>query len=281
MAPTSAHGDSPPAHGLPLYYWQQPDFVNFGDYISLKLVERIVNCPVKVHKNYPWNNYVKLIGIGSMLSFAKDNDVIWGTGINGKLLDTKLYPFKKLDIRAVRGPRTRAYLWDNFHVAAPEIYGDPGLLIPYLFPEFKRKKNPSRPFILIPHYSENKLFPKSEFPYVVYPTDPWDEVIRQILDSEFVISSSLHGLVIADAFGVPSRMIKITDTEPYFKYQDYYEGTGRPDFAFATSIEEALQMGGEKPCQCDLKKLFEVFPFEYWPQATFTKPDFSINLMEE
>ncbi len=68
------------------------------------------------------------------------------------------------------------------------------------------------------------------YPNVVYPTEPWDEVIRKILDSEFVISSSLHGLIIADAFGVPSRLLKITDTEPLFKYRDYYEGTGRPIF---------------------------------------------------
>lgn len=266
--------------GIPLYYWQQPDFVNFGDYLSLKLVERIVNCPVKVHKNYPWNNYVKLIGIGSMLSFAKDHDVIWGSGINGKLLDLKNYGFKTLDIRAVRGPLTRAFLWDNFQIEAPEIYGDPGLLVPYLFPEFKRKQYPKYPYVVIPHYSEIKMFPKELFPTVVYPTEPWDVVINKILDSEFVISSSLHGLVIADAFGIPARMLQVTNTEPLFKYQDYYYGTGRYDFSYATSVEEALQMGGEKPLNCDLEKLFNVFPFDYWPNAKFTSPQFPQPLKE-
>lgn len=260
--------------GIPLYYWQQPDFVNFGDYLSLVLVERIVNSPVKVHKNYPWNNYVKMIGIGSMLSFAKDRDVIWGSGINGKLLDLKNYQFKTLDVRAVRGPLTRAFLWDNFQIEAPEIYGDPGLLVPFLFPEFQRNEYPKRPYIIIPHYSEIKLFPKEIFPNVVYPTEPWDVVIEKILDSEFVISSSLHGLVLADAFGIPSRMLKVTDTEPLFKYQDYYYGTGRDDFKFACSIEEALQMGGEAPYVCDLEKLFNAFPFDYWPKAKFTVPQF-------
>ena len=68
--------------------------------------------------------------------------------------------------------------------------------------------------------------------------------IRAILDSELVISTSLHGLVLADAYGIPARMLRITENEPLFKYQDYYEGTGRSTFAFATSVEEALAMGG-------------------------------------
>lgn len=270
----------PQKKGLELYYWQQPHFVNFGDYLSLKIVERIVNTPVKVYKNFPWNKYVKLIALGSMVSFAKDGDVIWGSGVNGKLLRKKDYGFSFLDVRAVRGPLTRQFLWDHFQIKAPTVYGDPGLLVPYLFPEFKKKTEPSRPFILIPHYSESKLFPKEDYPYVVYPTDPWNEVIEAILDSEFVISSSLHGLVIADAYGIASRMLKISDTEPLFKYQDYYLGTNRPDFAFATTLEEALEMGPEKPCVCDLKKLYQAFPFEYWPGATFTRPDFSITTMD-
>ncbi len=113
----------------------------------MKLVERIVNCPVKVHKNYPWNNYVKLIAIGSMLSFAKDDDVIWGSGINGKLLDTKHYKFSRLDIRAVRGPLTRNYLRENFQVKAPEVYGDPGLLIPYYFLNLNVKRTQVLPIL--------------------------------------------------------------------------------------------------------------------------------------
>ena len=74
---------------------------------------------------------------------------------------------------------------------------------------------------------------------VVYPTQPWYEVIEKILDSKFVISSSLHGIIIAEAFGIPARLLKITDKEPLFKYADYYYGTGRFDFQAATSVAQA------------------------------------------
>lgn len=260
-------------HGLPLYYWQQKQFVNFGDFISLKLVERIVDRPVEVFYRHPKNIRKKLLAIGSILSFAVDNDVIWGSGINGKLMRKDQYSFTNLDIRAVRGPLTRQFLIDNFGIISPEVYGDPALLFPYFFPEFRRSENPSEEYIVIPHYLELKMFPKEGNPHIVYPTDPWEEIIRRILDSKFVIASSLHGIIVAEAYGIPARMLKVTDHEPLFKYIDYYLGTNRPDFTYATSVDEALMMGGEAPFECDLEKLYEAFPVEYWPYSEF-KPLF-------
>lgn len=251
---------------LPIYYWQSKKFTNFGDHLSLKVVERIVGGEVRVCAP---QGEKKLLAIGSVLLFARTDDVIWGTGMNAKRMDLKHYRFKRLDLRAVRGPLTRDFIIKNFKIDCPEIYGDPALLIPYFFPEFKKKKNPVYEYIIIPHYSEIDLFPKDIYPNAVYPTEPWNEVIRKILNSKFVISSSLHGLVVADAYGIPARCLRVTDHEPLFKYEDYYLGTNRSDFAFATSVEEALEMGGERPFSCDLQKLYDSFPFEYWPEANF------------
>ncbi len=249
--------------GLPLYYWQQSKFVNFGDYLSLKLVERIVDRPVRVAKRWPKREKM-LLGIGSILSFAAEGDVIWGTGVNGKLLKREYYTFKNLDVRSVRGPLTRKFLRENFQIECPEIYGDPALLFPYFFPEFQRSEDPSMDYLIIVHYSETGLFPRE--PHIVYSTDPWEEVVQKILDSRFVISTSLHGVIIAESYGIPARYLRVTNHEPLFKYEDYYLGTQRPSFRYARSIEEALTMGGEPPVQCDLEKLYNAFPFEFWNQ---------------
>lgn len=230
--------------GLPLFYWKEGPFVNFGDYISLKLVERIVNNPIRSYQKPPFKNERKLLAIGSIIYFARENDIIWGSGINGKRLKREDYLFKHLDIRAIRGPLTRQFLMTQFNIACPETYGDPALLFPYLFPEFKKKRYPVYPYIVIPHYSEKALFPQTKEGNIVYPTDNWKDVIEKILDSQFVISSSLHGIIIAEAFGIPARMLRMTENEPIFKYQDYYLGTNRPSFQFARSVEEALRMGG-------------------------------------
>jgi pyruvyltransferase len=263
--------------GLPLFYWQEGSFVNFGDYLSLKLVERIVDAPVRFYTKKKKNMDKKLLAVGSIFYFACDNDVIWGSGINGKRLNKKDYLFSDLDIRAVRGPLTRQFIIENFKIPCPEIYGDPALLFPYFFPEFKKKTSPSRDYIVILHYSEQNMYPKDDL-HSVSSTDPWSDVLEKILDSKFVISSSLHGVVIAEAYGIPARLLRITENEPFFKFQDYYLGTNRPNFQFASSIEEALQMGGEPPFQCNLKRLYESFPFEYWPHTKFQFPSFERGL---
>ncbi len=268
----------PSPQDLPLWYWRQKTFTNFGDELSLKIVERIVKKEVMVYSRKPKNNIQKLLALGSILSFADEGDVVWGSGINGKLLSPESYRhFSHLDIRAVRGPLTRRYLIEKLRIPCPEVYGDPALLFPKLFPEFKKSKNPSHKYIIIPHYSELAQFPKSKYDNVVYPTEPWDQVIRKILDSEFVISSSMHGLIIAEAFGIPARFLKVSDTEPLFKYEDYYKGSGRQSFKPAFSIEEALLLGGEPPIRVDLDKLYRSFPFEFFNDSKNPAPGAALS----
>jgi pyruvyltransferase len=258
-----------PSEGLPLFWWKEGPFVNFGDVLSLKLVARMTGSPIRFYNKKPCHKEKKLLACGSIFFFAYDNDVIWGSGINGKTLLKKHYSFTHLDIRAVRGPLTRQFLWENFGIECPEVYGDPALLIPYFFPEFKRKENPSLDYLVIPHYVEEKLFSKIPRENLVCSTEPWDLIIEKILDSKLVIATSLHGVIVAEAFGIPARLLRVTENNHLFKFRDYYLGTNRPYFQVATSVEEALEMGGEPPFSCDLKKLYEAFPFEFWPNTQF------------
>ncbi len=253
--------------GLPLFYWQEDPIENFGDVLSRVLVERIVETPLKCYvKRGKWHEK-KLLACGSILSFAADHDVIWGSGVHGKVIDKKHYKFTQLDIRAVRGPITRAFLMCTFQIDCPEVYGDPALLFPYCFPEFKKQENPSIPYLIVPHYTDIELFPKSKYENVVYTSEPWQEIVQKILNSKLVISSSLHPIIIAESYGIPAKALRLTDNRhnPLLKFIDYYLGTNRHHFQFATSIEEALRMGGEPGFQCDLQRLYDSFPIEFWP----------------
>ena len=265
--------------GLPLFYWHEDKFMNFGDYLSRVLVERIVNGPIRCFVKKSKDQPRKLLAIGSILYFANDGDILWGTGVNGKTMDRNQYDFDSLSVRAVRGPITAQFLKDNFQIDCPEVYGDPGLLFPYFFPEFKKKENPTREYIIVPHYTDSQAFPRSEYENVVYTHEPWYEIIEQILDSKFVIATSLHAIVIAEAYGIPARLLRVSDSRHnhLLKYHDYYQGTGRPNFRIATSVEEALRMRGEPPFRCDLNKLYNAFPFEFWPNAQFQHPVFNEN----
>ena len=150
----------------------------------------------------------------------------------------------------------------------------PLLSFPYFFPEFQKSANPQYEYIVIPHYLEQNLFSKDVYENIVFPTEPWDEIIRKILDSKFVIPNSLHGIILAEAYGIPARLLRVSEKEPIFKYVDYYMGTNRPYFQFASSIDEALRMGGEPPLECDLYKLYQAFPFEYWPSMQIKTAEF-------
>jgi len=241
-----------------LWWWEPAvEKSNFGDALSQVIVEKIIG---KSLTRASVNEH-KLLAVGSILQFAKEGDVIWGSGIHGRHLLPRDYRFSHLDVRSVRGPLTRAFL-TSLGIDAPAIYGDPALLLPLLFPEFKVQ--PIRDYIVIPHISEIKLFLHQK--NAVFPTEPWREIVQKIIESKLVISSSLHGIVVAEAFGIPARFLRVTDNEPLFKYKDYYQGTNRFHFHYATSVEEALRMGGEKPGYYNLDALIAAFPYDFFQE---------------
>ncbi len=60
--------------------------------------------------------------------------------------------------------------------------------------------------------------------------EDWDEVIRQILDSKFVNIHITTWTNRCRSFGIPACYLKVSDTEPLFKYSDYYYGTKPSQF---------------------------------------------------
>jgi len=225
--------------------------VNFGDELSEFIVNKTLNTSVTKAEAKEQN---KLIGIGSVLHFAQDHDTVWGSGINGKKRELNAKG-ETLNVLGVRGPLTREFLmYKNCQV--PEIYGDPALLLKKLYPQEKNTSKPERDYIIVPHFSEleNPAFKNYE-DKIVKPNQTPEKVIEEILQAKFVISSSLHGIIVAESYGIPSILLKITNEEPMFKYMDYYYGTERFKFQYAKSIEEALTIGGMPPPVFDAEKM--------------------------
>ena len=246
----------------PLYWWRVDEGAssersNFGDELSRVIVERLVGASIERADR---DDSGKLLAIGSILQFAQNGDIVWGSGINGKHPDPSDYHFDSLDVRAVRGPLTARFLADHFGIETDISFGDPALLLPTLFPEFHPE--PKRDYIVIPNINPMEMSRVTHLPESILPTEPWETIIRAITESRFVISSSLHGIVVAEAFGIPARFLRLTQHEPDCKYTDYYLATGREGFTPAHSIEEALELGGEPPPDIDIYPLSESFPFD-------------------
>jgi pyruvyltransferase len=236
-----------PPNQLPIYWFRGT--TNFGDLISPVILAAIFDVePVWVSKKYR----PKVLGAGSILAAAKAGDVVWGSG----LLAPEPFNGRGVRFLAVRGPRTRSLIEGD----VPERYGDPGILIPTVY-------QPSRPerrydVGLVPHYRDTDLM-TSDDPSVrvIHVKDPdWRATVDQINQCDVIISSSLHGLIVAEAYGIPAVWVQPTDRlrGGRFKFLDYYEGSGRtPHMADWSKGLLAVASAAEPPPRLDPGALLE------------------------
>jgi len=238
------------------YYRKSNKIKNFGDELSPVIVTEIM----KKYGYIKIKNNMRLLSLGSILHFAKDNDIIWGSGINGKISLERL-KFEFLDIRIVRGPITAEILYNNKNIIVPDIYGDPGYLISDFIDKNQHLIENKFDYIVIPNLNDIKLFENSK--NLVNPLWDWLDIVKYIVNSDFVISSALHGVILAESFNVPARVILPEGhAENELKYKDYYEGTGRQNVKFAKTITEAIKMGGVSFGNSIKENLMNTFPHD-------------------
>jgi len=211
---------------------------NFGDYLSRIIVASVAR-QSGLTKRKKSDIGRKMLAIGSILHFANDDDVIWGSGVNGKVNPQK-HKFSRLDVRMVRGPLTKKFLTDR-NIAVPGVFGEPALLLRSLYPNFTYRPIRNK-IVVLPNLNEisicQKKIPKTM--HFVSPLRHWKVVLNEILTSELVITSSLHGIVLSEVFEVPVRFIMPVGGETIFKYKDYYQGTGRDITNEPSSIANGL-----------------------------------------
>lgn len=230
---------------------------NFGDEIGPMIVRSVIDARGLLTPEAA-SATGRLFSVGSVMHFAARGDHVWGTGINGKIVQDFCFNPGEIAIHAVRGPRTRDRL-RQIGVEAPDVFGDPGLLLPYVDTRYALLRDAAkrRPLTVLPNL--NDLHDFRRHPAFVSPLqDPLD-VAQIIAESEMVVGSSLHAMVFADALGVPSRPIA-SATEHPFKYDDYYRGTGREGVEPASDIESALKTGAVPLPQFDPTTLLDAFP---------------------
>lgn len=79
-------------------------------------------------------------------------------------------------------------------------------------------------------------------------------------------ASPLHGVIVAEALGVPCRVVR-SRAEHSFKYLDYFLGTGRKDIDFADSPEQAQEMGTHDPMIWSPDNLLSSFPYDLFNES--------------
>lgn len=230
---------------------------NWGDDINVSFFseatgKRVLVCPgSRLARLIALKNFVL---IGSVIGFAPQrNSVIWGSGLINDKLGFRLPP-RSAKILAVRGPLTREWLLAH-GVECPAVFGDPALLLPRFY---SPKKLPRSRVGLIPHHADiesgnavvKRLAAAEGVRLIrVQGYKNWRDFIDEICASDFVISASLHGLIVAEAYGVPALWVEFSEHVPGwdFKFRDFYasvdKADARPVFVSEkTSLEELLAL---------------------------------------
>lgn len=216
-----------------LYWWsevfiQKKDRENYGDVLGKYLVEKISGRPVRwlrANKFYIKNLWQPVyVTIGSILGHIGPHCIVWGSGIIQK--DAKIASAKMI---AVRGPLSRKRL-QQLNIPCPKVYGDPALLLPLYYSPVVAKKYPLG---VIPHINDYKkvahLFKGVEEVKVIdFLTNDIEYTTREIMECEHLISSSLHGIIVGHAYGIPAVQVTFSDTifGDGVKYHDYLLSVG-------------------------------------------------------
>lgn len=247
---------------------------NAGDEYALDVVahlsgRKVIRCETIVG--------AELIASGSLAEHFDHNfgGIVWGTGI---ILEHTKMITPNTPVLALRGKLTLRR-WESYYGTVAAI-GDPGLLADEVYGiQRNLAREPRYKVGLVVHYVDEQDEVVLEWArkwrddvVVISMCDRPEIVVEMISRCACVLSSSLHGLIFADALGVPNQWVVLSDklAGGSFKFRDYYSAFGIDDplarsfgvTAAPDNIYETAINGYERPGLAEIKQaLRESFPF--------------------
>lgn len=230
-------------------WWSKgPSPGNLGDILTPLILDHF-GVKYKYHKN---PRAAKVLCVGSIAKFAGAGTVVLGSGTMRES-DTLSY---LADWRFVRGPRTRKKVMENGG-DCPDIYGDPALLMPIIHHPTVFKNGGTG---IVPHYVDYEYamnkYGKDHKVINVLNSNPF-EVIDQIVSCSKIVSSSLHGIILAHAYGIPAAWVRFSNklSGDDTKFADYFESLSLP----STLSSEDSTIFIDPPRKIDLNSISDQF----------------------
>ncbi len=245
-----------------VYYWEQQP--NFGDALNVPLLEHFSRFIVE----WAPPQLAQLVSIGSVLHSlpAAWGGVVAGAGMisasdERDLTNTQVY--------GLRGPLTVAQV--KLPKRADYVLADPALLASELVTVERGKI----PIGVVPHWTDRDLYLREwtramregyVAPVLIDPTAPPLVVLEQIGSCEVIITSSLHGAIVAESFSIPHRLEQtpaMKRGDPYesdFKWRDHFAAMGvELEWGVKTTVPDETVWTKQKELFDMLREIGNVF----------------------
>jgi hypothetical protein len=322
MAPDTDFTSASAAGDIPLI-WASVDaalpHTNFGDALSPFTVAMLSGR--RVRKVGSRADMTRMAAIGTIGQNLVNGRVhLWGTGFDAgrdpmdrAATRYALPPATAFVAHAVRG-RHSAALLRREGVKVPDVFGDPGWFMPKFFPLKNRPKTHELGVVLhiteltdqspagaaLAEYKRYQVPPSLQREVTLINTFAERSIegvrrkIAQIVSCKRIVSTSLHGLVIAEAYGIPcawfgfvrgqARAMKLGDANLDHRVADFYSGTGRDTVAAylwprtQTLDWDDVMRGVDRlwfPLDYDGRALFQAFPMK--TEFGFDRPKWPVK----
>lgn len=195
--------------------------------------------------------------------------IVWGSGI---ISATDQFREPKA-VLAVRGPTTAKTL-RSLGYKSTKVFGDPAILLPILF---KPTSNVTQRVGIVPHFIDHAFVSTNlkqklgalGVAKIIDVTQPVEDVIEEINSCDSILSSSLHGLIVAHSYGKRAIWIKSIHKldGDGSKFVDYLESFDLPtykplDLVQLTNVSEQLFLKYPLPYIADAQQdLLNLCPY--------------------
>lgn len=182
---------------------------NFGDVLTPYIIKALTGVDIMHSREAD-----HILMCGSILNQSNENSIILGAGF---MSECDVFDTSK-QVHLVRGILSKAIL-NEYGIGHRAMVGDPAIILPLIY---KPKVNKRHRIGIVPHYVDfeeaNKLKHR-----VIDVTWPVEAVINWICECDYIVTSSLHGLIVAQAYGIPAAWVQMSDKlgGDDLKFRDY------------------------------------------------------------
>jgi pyruvyltransferase len=223
-------------------FWWYDNPANYGDILTPFILANL-----NLNYEFASREKAEAIMVGSIAKWARPGMHVFGSGFIRQADEVS----KNANWHWVRGPLSRQKIIDAGGTCS-EVYGDPAFILPEIFGGGSQLHDVG----IVPHHVDYEYAKQnhSDFHVINLLNPDVAETTCQITSCRAIISSSLHGLIVAHAYGIPAAWVQFSDKlhGDGLKFADHFASIGMEP-VLSDFNDPQFTLG-----QCDPKPMIEI-----------------------